>query len=165
MMDRRSYITSIGAVTATAMSGCMGQASSGDGAGTDGSSAEPVSADEEPQAVTEAKPLMRDFGTTADKQYEEVRVFYNPEMERVVMAYTTAQESVEGLKKELYQIAELYANVVHDADHEAEHLSIVTGEVQAVVEPVPAEEYGAGELKKDAYHETISVTKVTRRDE
>lgn len=165
-MNRRTFLTSTGALMGSAMGGCLGRASSGDGSSDESeSSGEPVPEEEEPQAVKEAKPLMRDFGTTAHEHYEEVRIGYNTEWDSIVMVYTTTQESVERLKEELYQIAELYANVVDDAGHEAEHLSIVTGEVRAIVEPVPAEEYGAGKLKKNAYHETISITKVTRRNE
>lgn len=169
-MNRRTFITTIGAGTA-ALAGCSNRpalsdvnADADEDEDEDADGGERVAEDEVPQAVREVRPLAKDFHSVVHGRYNDVSVWINQAGDMIAMEYMTEQTSAEGLQTELREIAELYANVVRDADHEPVTLSIIMDRIRAMAAPAPVEQYAAGELEREAFHETVEVTGIERTD-
>lgn len=62
----------------------------------------------------------------------------------------------------MHRIALLYGDTVKNNDFAAKNMSIITGEVQAVVPVHTVEEYASGDINQEAFLETIGVVSVDR---
>jgi len=155
---RRGFAAALTTTAVTALAGCSTVSLGGD-------DPEPefLDEDETPDAVAEAKPLAADFMQEVTPHYEDATVRLNEKGE-IAVDYRTTLENQSGVKKEFYRIAELFVDVVRENDHDATTLSIITGEVQAVVPEIGVNKYANGEFERGAFHESIGITTVKRRD-
>lgn len=161
-MKRRTLIASIATV---GVAGCIGSENNGnDSVENDSSSNDTEPLEEIPEEVEAIQPLAQSFTETIHEHYADARVFISTDAE-LAMEYSTSKESEDALESEIHQIADLYADVVDEIEQDGVTLSIITGQVQGIV---PADTVNArvnGNLEQDAFHETIGITGVERRDE
>lgn len=176
MMKRRTLIASISSV---ALAGCMGF---GNDQSQEESEPEFVEQENIPDEIKPIVPLTRDFKREINEYYPDSSVYVSSPSDNgsigdesnqsdsdgsdpsIYMDYATSQENPESVKSELHQIAGLYIEVAKENGHDPVTFTIVTGEVQAVVPEVTATKRVNGELKKDAFHETIGVIRIDRSD-
>jgi len=123
---------------------------------------EPV--EQVPEEVETIRPLAFDFQSHISEYYPESTVGISPDGEFIVFEYETSEESSEALQTEYSRIAEEYASTVEQSNVNATNLSIVTGEVQAVVPSFSVSSYIAGDIDQNAFHQTIEITGVERNE-
>lgn len=87
--------------------------------------------------------------------FDSVRVFISQDGE-IALHYQTQQETPEAVESELFRIADLYADVVQN-ESQATTLSIVTGEVQAVVPESSLRAHIDGKINREAFLETVEI--------
>lgn len=163
-MRRRTYLTSIVGV-AGALAGCSSRPTTSEVDDQESDSepaSESVPDDEVPAAVAETQPLAEELHAAVREHYDEASVWINESGDTIALEYTSTKETVEALETELHQITQLYVDVVERGDHDPVTLSIVMGEVQAVVTRDATVAYIEGKLQEEAFYETIQITDVKR---
>lgn len=116
-----------------------------------------------PEKVAAVKPLAEEVTRKIGSRFD-ARVFITRDGE-LVMEYTTTAESKNELRTEFNRIASEYSGIVDDGNYDPTTLSIVTGQVQAVVPVSSLRAYLNDEINQDAFLETITVTDIERRTE
>lgn len=76
----------------------------------------------------------------------------------IAFEYASTAGSPDDLTREIHTIADKYAEIIRENDHEPLTLTIVTSEVQAIVPESSLRAYVNDEINKEAYHETIEIT-------
>lgn len=159
-MNRRNFITGLGATLAAGLAGCTQFGGSQDETETITKTEVPytkVNESEAPAHVREAKDgagaLLRKM---VNAEYKNARVNIISEG-GLVASYTSEAPIGKRIKEELYDLAAMYGAVA--AEHEGVgNLTIVANGLRANVAKTPAVKYANGELKENAFHETISIT-------
>lgn len=158
-MNRRNFVAT---GIAVALAGCTSPGSDPEQNTGSTTTTDEEIVDDPPEEVEEILPLAQSFTEEVDRYFADARVFVNEDAE-IAMDYVTSQETQGGLMTEIYQIADLFANVVREKDTTAA-LSIITGEVEALITEEPLELYANDDLEKSAFQETIQINDVERRD-
>lgn len=117
-----------------------------------------------PENVENVRPLAEAFYKRITEYYPESRVFITPEGQ-LVMDFTPNSESGDGVKKEMVQIALEYSSEVNETGYKVTSLSIVTGQVEAVVPAPTVQKHASGNLTDNAFSKTIEVRAVETETE
>lgn len=156
-MNRRTFVALMGGLGTLSVFGYNAQNGSE-------SDEEPETTEDTPPEVKASQELAEDFHEVVMEHFESGRVFIDGNGD-IVFEYVTGQETAEELESELYRIAELYVGVIEDGGHTPRTLSIVTGEVQAVVSEHGIKSYLDGDLNEDAFYQTIELTEAKRTED
>ena len=163
-MQRRSFIVAA-AVALTA--GCTegAQTQTGRRPTSESVSTEPetVDPDEIPEDLQPLQSLAVDLDEQLEGTYHDVRVWFNKDGELAVQFHSHAS-SEDGVMSDFHGIADEYVTILEDGDYDPVTLTIVTGEVQAIVSKPALTARLDDRLEQDAFHETIGVTDVQRRE-
>lgn len=117
-----------------------------------------------PEEVENVRPLASAFYERITEYYPEARVFITTDGQ-IVMEFSPEADSGEGVQREMMQIAMEYTAEVNETGYDAVTLSIVTGQVEAVVPEPTAQEHASGNLTDEAFTETIEVRSVATETE
>jgi|APHM01.1.fsa_nt_gi hypothetical protein len=105
-----------------------------------------------PQSVSKVKPQAQELLVQAqDSGYQNPSVQISPDG-HILIEYDTRSTSETQLKNEIQQVSVIFANI----DGEATSLTVVTGEIQAVVPVASVDNYRQGNMTDEAYKETIA---------
>jgi len=115
---------------------------------------------EPPATAKEVKPLAEAFYAHISQYYQNARVWVSADGE-LAMSFKADAEGEAGLLKEFTRVADEYAAVANE--FEPRSLTMIVGEVQAVVSKPSIRAYLNGEINERAYHKTIEVTDIGRR--
>lgn len=157
-MNRRTLLAT---VATTAVAGCTGNSAAGASA-TEGEPETLNTVESAPKPVDSARPLMKAFLKEVRTYFPNATVAANEEGE-IFLDYVTKKESSDALKTEFHQIAELYVDEVEKTET-YRTLSIISGEVMAIVPADTVEAHVNGNLDEEAFHETIGVMSVERNN-
>jgi len=158
-LSRRKFLAGIGTGAVCTVAG-VSQAVGGNFGSDD--EPEPVpNTDLSPQ-VRSVRPLAGDFAQKITQHYKGVSIYLTRSGE-VLMEYSTSESTSEGLQAEFGRISKLFASTVEGGDHPATSLTVVVGEVQAVVPEPAVKAYVDERLNDKAYLETIEVRSIERR--
>ncbi|ELZ06488.1 hypothetical protein C482_01680 [Natrialba chahannaoensis JCM 10990] len=157
-MNRRAFIVAAGT---TLFAGCS-EINSDDN--DEESNDEPQQVESVPAEVKTLQPLAKDLKVEVSAHYDSARVFITSDGNELALDYVSSQESTDAVETELYQLADLYADVVINGDHDPTTLSIITSQVQAIVTEPALAAYVDDDLEQDAFFRTIEVMPIERRD-
>lgn len=160
-MKRRTLLIGVGtALASTAVGGTGAYVMMNDSESSDNSTPEPrqVEDGEIPAKIKEVQPLAKDFTTEITSHFTG-KVFISKQAE-LIFQYESDAESRSSLDTEFSQIADVYADVVQNGDHDPVTLSMIVGPVQGIVPEPSLTAYVNGEINKEAYLKTVEVTDV-----
>lgn len=155
-MNRRAFITTVGTV---AFAGCteLGRSQGTEEQTETETETSETTTEQAPKEVKTVRSLAADYHTAVREHYSDARVFINPDGSELAMSYTTRKETAESLKSELYQLIDLYATVAKNGGYEPISLTVVMDSVEAFAPGPSVKSYVAGDLKQNAFFETIEV--------
>lgn len=112
--------------------------------------AEPVQ--NPPESVSEVKPQAEELLVQSQEAgYQDASVQISPDG-HILVEYDTKASGETQLKTEIQRLSIMFA----DIDGEATSLTVVTGDIQAVVPVASVDNYRQGNMTDEAYKETIA---------
>ena len=113
-------------------------------------------AENPPAAVNASKPQAEEIYVQAvDRGYQNVGVYIQKDG-NIVVQYDTQSQSEQQVKNEIQQLALMFAEI----EGEPTSITIVTGNVQAIVPEPSVTAYRNDNLKEEAFKETIAYRNV-----
>jgi len=120
--------------------------------------------EEPPQEVETVVPLGEEFHHRMLTDYPQSSVYITPKSE-LYFEFDPSKGSGKALRKEIDQIAVVYANVVEQQSVEPVTLTMVVDKVQAVVPKASVVAFNSGKVDEEAYTEMIGVMDVERNND
>lgn len=118
--------------------------------------ATPQPVQDAPEKVETAKPQAKELLIEAKESGYQSTTVHISQKGHILVKYDTEATSNTQLKTEIQQLAITFGEV----DGEARSLTIVAGNIQAVVPEATVDKYRNGELNDKAYKETIAYRNV-----